>query len=48
MRTIKQFGMITAVLGMMSVAVTASAQSKPADADNFYKSGADFFAQNLK
>mgnify|MGYP001920263350 FL=1 len=30
--------MMTSVLGMISAAAVASAQSKPADADNFYKS----------
>ena len=38
MRILKQLGMMTSVLGMISAAAVASAQSKPADADNFYKS----------
>lgn len=38
MRILKQLGMMTSVLGMISAAAVASAQSKLADADNFYKS----------
>ncbi len=38
MRILKQLGMMTSVLGMISAAAVASAQSNPADADNFYKS----------
>ena len=38
MRTLKQLGMVAAVLGMMSLAAPALAQDMPADADNFYKS----------
>lgn len=38
MRILKQLGMMTSVLGMISAAAVASSQSKPADADNFYKS----------
>ncbi|WP_287703354.1 alpha/beta hydrolase [Desulfovibrio sp.] len=38
MRILKQLGMMTSVLGMISAAAVASAQSKPADADNFYRS----------
>lgn len=38
MRTLKQFGMAAAVLGVMSVSSPALAQELPADADNFYKS----------
>ena len=38
MRTLKQLGMVAAVLGIMSLAAPALAQDMPADADNFYKS----------
>lgn len=38
MHTLKQLGMVAAVLGMMSLAAPALAQDMPADADNFYKS----------
>lgn len=38
MRTLKQFGMAAAVLGVMSASSPVLAQEMPADASNFYKS----------